>query len=101
MSIVVVVELVVRNSSSRSPGAHRCGIVTEWLGRFPAVVAESTYVMSPDAFGSQGSISLVTLPIAPSASVTVSVTSRLPPFAYVWAGGSILVPAAPSPKSHS
>ena len=80
-SIVEVVVLVTRNSTSRSPARTVVGTVTEWLVRLPVVLAESTNVMSPDAFGSQGSISLVTLPTAPSASVTDSVTERLPPFA--------------------
>ena len=57
--IVLVVELVVRNSSNRSPGCTDCGIVTEWLGRFPAVVAEPTKLISPGDTASCGSTTRV------------------------------------------
>ena len=79
--IVVDVELVVRNNSSRSPGCTDCGIVTEWLGRFPAVVAEPTYVIAPGETASCGLMLRVVWSVD-WPSLTVSVTVRGPLAAY-------------------
>ena len=74
---MVVVELVVRNSSKVSPACTPAGTVTGWLVRLPAVLAAATWTTW--AVGTAGWTlrSLVSASVA-RPSETVSVTCTLP-----------------------
>ena len=72
-----MLELAVRNSNRVSPAWTVLGIVATWLVWLSTLLVAATNVMP----AATEVTDFVTEPVAPSLSVTVRVTSRVPPVA--------------------